>query len=79
MNMKVQLLFSGNTWLSVSSLQLIAVCSDIEHAIKIACNACDDSGDPLTSKEIKELRDLRETFSRDENFMIAEQEINKII
>lgn len=70
------LLYSGDAWLSRGSLNLMAVCSDKETAIKIAVEASGYTDEPLDEESQTELREENQTHNRDENFLIVPVALN---
>lgn len=78
MEKKVYLLYTGNAWLNTSSLQVIAVCSTFEKAIELACIHSNDGKEPLEEDDKDELEMNRQTYGRDENYLICECEIDEI-
>lgn len=76
--MEVILLYSGNTWLDERSMQLIAVCTTKEEAVRIATEASGYTDEPLTEEQQKELFNEYQTYYRDENFLLAATELNTL-
>lgn len=70
--MKVLLLYSGNAWLNNSSLQLLSVCTSIERACELAKVHSQEGREPLTEEDESELDCNRQTYGRDENYLICE-------
>lgn len=73
------ILYSGNTWLSRESLNLMAVCTDKETAIKMAVEASGFTDEPLDDISQAELYNENQTYNRDENFLIVPITLNEII
>lgn len=78
MNTKVYLLYSGNAWLNTSSLQLLAVCSSMEKAIELAVSHANDGDTPLDDEDVSELEINRQTYGRDDNYLICECNIDEL-
>lgn len=78
MKQKVYLLYAGNAWLNTSSLQLLAVCSTQEKAVKLAIDHSNDGEEALDDESIEELESNRQTYGRDENYLICETEMDQI-
>lgn len=75
---KVYLLYSGNAWLNTSSLHLLAVCSTPEKAIELAETHANGGDEPLDDESKEELERNRSTYGRDENYLICENNIDKL-
>lgn len=78
MEKKVYLLYTGNAWLNTSSLQLIAVCTSVEKAVELACTHASEGEEPLEEDDKNELEMNRQTYGRDENYLICECEMDVI-
>lgn len=72
---KVYLLYSGNAWLNVSSLRIIAICSTKEKAVELAtAHAKED--EPLDDEDVQNLLHINQTCHRDDNYLICEQDVD---
>lgn len=78
MDDKVYLLYSGNAWLNTSSLKLLAVCSTPEKAVELAVAHSQDGEEPIDEEVKDELENTRQTYGRDENYLICETEIDQL-
>lgn len=78
MEQKAYLLYSGNAWLNTSSLCLISVCTTPEIAVRLAIAHSNDGDEALDDESIEELESNRQTYGRDENYLICEVTMNKI-
>lgn len=76
--MKVYLLYSGNAWLNNSSLQLLSVCTSLEKAYELAKNHSKDGREPMTEADESELAYHRQTYGRDENYLICETNTDEL-
>lgn len=77
--MNAFVLYSGDMWLSREFLNLMAVCSDKDTAIKMAVEAASYTDEPLDEVAQSELRMENKTNNRGENFLIVPVELNKLI
>ena len=78
MERKVYLLYSGNAWLNTSSLQLLSVCTTTDRAVELAVEHAKDGEEPLDDESIEELDSQRQTYGRDENYLICETELDEL-
>lgn len=78
MENKVYLLYSGNAWLNTSSLHLLSVCSTVERAIELAVEYAEGGEEPLDDESKDELESQRQTYGRDENYLICETELDEL-
>lgn len=78
MEKKVYLLYTGNAWLNISSLQLLAVCTTVERAVELADAHAQDGEEPLDDESKEELESNRQTYGRDENYLICETEMDEL-
>lgn len=78
MDTKVYLLYTGNAWLNTSSLQLLAVCSSTEKAVELAVSHANDGDNPLDDEDVSELEINRQTYGRDDNYLICECNIDEL-
>lgn len=78
MEKKVYLLYSGNAWLNTSSLHLLSVCSTVERAIELAVEYAEGGEESLDDESIEELDSQRQTYGRDENYLICETELDEL-
>lgn len=79
MEKKVYLLYFGNAWLNTSSLQLLAVCTTPDRAVDLAVEHAKDGEEPLDDESIEELESYqRQTYGRDENYLICETELDEL-
>lgn len=78
MEQKVYLLYAGNAWLNISSLQLIAVCSSVEKAVSLAIEHSEAGEEPIYEDAKEELGNNRQTYGRDENYLICECEMDQL-
>ena len=76
--MKVYLLYTGNEWLNTSSLQLIAVCTTIESACSLASTHAENGDEPLEDDDKSELMENRQTYGRNENYLICETQTDEL-
>lgn len=76
--MKVYLLYSGNAWMNHSSLQLHAICTTLDKACEIANEHATAGDEPLEESELDELREERQTYGREENYLICEAETDEL-
>lgn len=74
----VYLLNVGNAWLNTSSLQLLAVCSTPEKAVKLAIDHANDGDEALDDESIGELETNRQTYGRDDNYLICECNMDEL-
>lgn len=78
MEQKAYLLYSGNAWLNTSSLCLLSVCTTPAIAVRLAIAHSNDGDEALDDESIEELESNRQTYGRDENYLICEVTMNKI-
>ena len=78
MEKKVYLLYTGNAWLNTSSLQLLAGCTTTDRAVELAVEHAKDGEEPLEDESIEELYSQRQTYGRDENYLICETELDEL-
>ncbi len=76
--MKLKILYVGDTWLSSSSLQLLAVCSSVEKAIELAKLHSENGEEPFEDTDIEEMKLNWQTYGRDENYMICEVGLDEL-
>ncbi len=76
--MKVHLLYSGDTWLSKSSLTLLAVCSTKPVAISLAAEHANEGEEPLSDYDLSMLERYGQTYDKDNNYLICETDMNTL-
>lgn len=73
---KCYILYYGDRWLSKQSLVVVSVCTSLESAISLAKKASDVLEERLTQEQERELYIYQQTENRENNFLIAEEELN---
>lgn len=76
--MTVYLLYTGNAWLNTSSLQLRAVCTTFDKACQLAAQDAKDYCVPFEETDVEDLINNRQTYGRDENYLICECETDEL-
>ena len=76
--MKVYLLYSGDTWVSKSSLVLLAVCSTKSVAISLATEHSKDVEEPLTDYDLSMLERYGQTYDKDSNYLVCETDMDTL-
>lgn len=76
--MKVHLLYSGDTWLSKFSLELLAVCSSKSVAISLATEHAKGGDEPLTDYDLSMLERYSQTYDKDNNYLVCETDIDTL-
>lgn len=76
--MKVYLLYSGDTWLSKSSLVLLAVCSTKSIAISLATEHAQGGEEPLADYDLSMLERYGQTYDKDCNYFVCEVEMDTL-
>ena len=76
--MKVHLLYSGDTWLSKSSLVLLAVCATKPVAISLATEHAKSGEEPLTDYDLSMLERYGQTYDKDSNYLVCETDMDTL-
>ena len=76
---RVYVVYAGDRWLSTASLELIAVCDNVENVFKLIEEDAKDINEPLTDYHKEELEKHFQTQGRECNYMIEATELNILI
>lgn len=76
--MKVHLLYSGDTWLSKSSLLLLAVCSTKFVAISLATEHAKGGEETLIDYDLRMLERYGQTYGKDSNYLVCETDMDTL-
>lgn len=77
--MKTYILYTTDAWLSYSSRDIIAVCSTLKNAVKLAKQHSKDNDNCLNAYEVSFLLEKYQTQGRELNYCIEEVDKNTLI
>ena len=76
--MNVHLLYSGDTWLSKSSLTLLAVRSTKAVAVSLAAEHANGGEEPLSDYDLSMLERYGQTYDKDNNYLVCETDMDTL-
>ena len=76
--MKMYLLYAGDSWLSNSSIYLVAVCTSHEKAKELAITHSNSGREPMTDDDLNDIECYNQTYGRNENYMISPTETDTL-